>query len=117
MRESLLPQNSPFSNVISSQATAYPVLIGSATDLFKQSSGMVDEHVATMIIGMVVVVSAGISIAFSKRFNRKTLLVSSALGVSLNLFILGTFYYIDGHDLQWIPIAAFVCYIFCFMVY
>ena len=102
------------------QCTAYPVLIGRVNDLLKDSGSLLSETVQSVILGTVLVTAASVSIILSKKCKRRTLLITSALGVSMSLFGLGVFYYLkqmgltDG--LGWLPILTFVIYICFFMV-
>ena len=102
------------------QATAYPILIGNTVTLFQEADETVDEKIASIIVGMAIVVTALISIPLAKKCDRKTLLGISALGVSACLFTLGTFYYlksIDGVEgFGWLPLVDFMVYIGFFMV-
>lgn len=101
------------------QATAYPILIGNTVTLFQEADETVDEKIASIIVGMAIVVTALISIPLAKKCDRKTLLGISALGVSACLFTLGTFYYlksIDGVEgFGWLPLVDFMVYIGFFM--
>jgi hypothetical protein len=69
---------------------------------------------------MAIVVLAMVSLPLAKVFRRKTLLCVSAMGVSVCLFLLGTFYYLKSFDLSkqlhWLPLVGFLAYIAFFML-
>ena len=76
-----------------------------------------DKDASLMIVGAVVVISAAISIMLAKKCYRKTLMMTSAMGVSASLFALGLYFYLKQQGiagaLSWMPIVTFVSYI-CF---
>ena len=72
-----------------------------------------------------IVISAMMSVALAKKCDRKTMLVVSALGVSVCLFVFGAFYYLKETEtasmeslasLSWVPLVNFVIFVLFFMV-
>jgi len=74
-------------------ATAYPILIGNNSKLFKEA-GLSIDSIASVLVGMAAIVFSMATIPLAKHCDRKTLLGISALGVSASLFTLGAFFYI-----------------------
>jgi MFS family permease len=83
--------------------------------IFLKASSSVDSAIATIIIGVVMLVSSFITPFFVDSSGRKVLLIVSATGMSLSLFILGTYFYFDemGYigDLGWVPVTSLVSFI------
>ena len=93
-------------------------MIGDVQDFLAE--GPLKKEALTMIVGAVVVISAAIAIMLSEKCYRKTLLVTSAMGISASLFGLGMYFYLEkqgiADGLSWMPIVTFVSYICFFMV-
>ena len=102
------------------QATAYPIMIGNTLTMFREASAEVNEHIASIIVGIAIVVFAMIAIPLAKKCDRKTLLGISALGVCACLFTLGAFYYLKTYaqvsGFGWVALVDFLIYIGFFMV-
>merc|ERR1719295_516496 len=64
------------------QGTGYPIFIGSAAEIFGGVLETVDEDLCAVIVGVVVVFGAALSIPLSKAFRCRTLLLTSAAGVT-----------------------------------
>jgi hypothetical protein len=96
------------------------LLIGNTVTLFREANENMDEHIASIIVGIAIVVCSVIAILLAKNCERKTLLGISALGVSACLFILGAFYYLKSFGstsgFNWLPLVDFLAYIGFFMV-
>ena len=64
--------------------------------------------------------SALVALLCAKIFNRKTLLVTSGLGTSLSLIILGLYYYFRQFSAlaawTWVPLLSIIIIIFSFMI-
>ena len=77
-------------------------------------------ELASIIIGIVIVISALISIPLAKKFNPKSLLIFSAVGISACLFAFGSFCYFKETSvmsgLPWLPLVNFIVYVGFFMV-
>jgi hypothetical protein len=81
--------------------------------------------VPSIIVGVVIVISAMMSVALAKKCNRKSMLVVSGLGVSGCLFVFGAYFYLKETEqtsmelmtsLAWLPIVNFVIFVLFFMV-
>ena len=97
-------------------------MVGNTVTMFREAYEHLDEHIASMMFGMAIVVCAMISIPLAKKCERKTLLGISALGVCACLFSLGAFYYLkeryeeDMHRFGWVALVDFMIYVGFFMV-
>jgi hypothetical protein len=95
--------------------------MGNSLDFFAQMSlGKVSDHMANIIVGIVLILGSLLAIPLARNFDRKNLLIVSAVGVSACLFLIATYFYLrylemsDG--LAWLPLTAFLMYIIFFMV-
>lgn len=70
-----------------------------------------------MIVGVIQVLGVYTSSILVDRIGRKILLIASASGAALSLAALGTFSYLNAHDIDltrfnWIPLLAISVYLF-----
>ena len=97
-------------------------MVGNTVSLFREASEHLDGHLATIIFGGAVVVTAMLAVPLAKKCERKTLLGISALGVTACLFSLGAFYYLKVHyendvkQFGWVALVDFLIYTGFFMV-
>ena len=97
-------------------------MVGNTVSLFREASEHLDGHLATIIFGGAVVVTAMMAVPLAKKCDRKTLLGISALGVTACLFSLGAFYYLKIHyendvkQFGWVALVDFLIYTGFFMV-
>ena len=97
-------------------------MVGNTVSLFREASEHLDGHLATIIFGGAVVVTAMLAVPLAKKCDRKTLLGISALGVTACLFSLGAFYYLKVHyendvkQFGWVALVDFLIYTGFFMV-
>ena len=95
-------------------------MVGNTVSLFREASEHLDGHLATIIFGGAVVVTAMMAVPLAKKCDRKTLLGISALGVTACLFSLGAFYYLKTYNgvngFGWVALVDFLIYIGFFMV-
>ena len=101
------------------QGTGYPIFIGSAADILSGVLPNVDQNHCAVIVGANVVFGAGISIPLSRACKRRTLLITSAFGVTLCQTVMGMYnYYEDSlkDEFGWILLVTFIVYICSFMV-
>nr|CAD7616271.1 unnamed protein product [Timema genevievae] len=81
------------------------------TVIFKDAGSKMAPTQATIIIGAVQVVTTIVSCLVVDRLGRRILLLTSDLVMSLCMFALGTFFYLQhvGHDtsaLTWLPVTS-----------
>ena len=101
------------------QATGYNTIIAYSLILFREAGESLANHVA-VIQGTIILLSAGLALFTARIFNRKTLLVTSSLGTSLSLIILGLYYYCRQSSpmaaWSWVPLLSIILMIFSFMI-
>jgi len=106
------------------QATGYNTIIAYTKIIFKRSGLLMDESLAVGITGFVVLLSSILALGMSKVLKRRSLLFTSSIGCSINLVIMGFYYYLedsgDYEDLlqyvTWLPLACMFTFITAFMV-
>jgi len=102
------------------QATGYNTIIAYSLIIFRESGQTIHEHLATGIIGAVILLSAVLAIGLAKISPRKTLLVTSSLGTSCSLLVLGAYYYLkqSGPLPNWtfVPLLSMILMIIFFMI-
>lgn len=101
------------------QGSGYPIFIGSAADILSGVLRNVDQNHCAVIVGANVVFGAAISIPLSRACKRRTLLITSALGVTLCQGVMGLYNYFEDslkEDYGWILLVTFIVYICSFMV-
>ena len=104
------------------QGTAFPVLIGNNSKLFKEA-GSTNEDIDSMFVSIAAIVGSLLTIPLAKAYDRKTLLEISSLGVSASLFALGAYFSLKNFKIEmdfdgysWIVVVIFLIYIGLFMV-
>ena len=102
------------------QATGYNTIIAYSLNIFHESGSSLDDNIAMGIKGSVIVLSAVFALGLARICLRKHLLVTSCLGVSSSLILLGVYYYIrqfqDIHKWSFVPLLLLVSMIFSFMI-
>jgi len=102
------------------QATGYNTIIAYSLNIFHESGSSLDDNIAMGIKGSVIVLSAVFALGLARICLRKHLLVTSCVGVSSSLIILGVYYYIrqfqDIHKWSFVPLLLLVSMIFFFMI-
>ncbi|XP_055906832.1 facilitated trehalose transporter Tret1-like [Eupeodes corollae] len=82
--------------------------------IFESAKSTLDPAVATIILALTQLVSNFLTPFVIERTGRKLILLASALGMSLSLFALGAFFYVqafgDVTPLMWIPVPALICF-------
>lgn len=95
------------------------VLFYSETILNKAGSSL-DSSVATIIIGIVMLISSSVSSLFVDLSGRKGLLLVSAAGMAVSLTTMGIYFFLDSRDmtngLGWLPSASLVGFILFYCV-
>jgi len=119
------------------QATGYNTIIAYAKLILLRSGLLMDEHLACGLTGGVVLASSVIALIMSKLVARRRLLMTSSLGCSMNLIVMGCYYYLDDviaqvsksgrhgdwegirqlmQQVSWLPLACVLTFITAFMV-
>lgn len=84
------------------------------TELFAWAKIDLDVYVCTIVIGLIQILGVIVSTVFVDRFGRRVLLIFSALGTSLCLFVFGFYYhllYMETYadlvqQLKWLPVTS-----------
>ncbi|CAG4979040.1 unnamed protein product [Parnassius apollo] len=88
--------------------------------IFKMSGSSINEHLCTIIVGIVNFISTFIATALIDRAGRKMLLYISSVTMTLTLMTLGTFFYVrdslnlDVITLGWLPLTCVMIYLLGF---
>lgn len=90
------------------------VVIINSQSIFSMAHSSLDPAIATIILGFTQLVSFFPTPYLVERIGRKIVLLISACGMSLTLFILGTFFYIqsigDVSNFLWLPVPVMICW-------
>ena len=81
---------------------------------------------STFLVAVAQVVGTLIAVLIVERFGRKILLVISDFCMSISIFTLGAYFYLEEHpnkfapqtveDLGWLPLVSLIIYIFTFSI-
>ncbi|CAK1601949.1 unnamed protein product [Parnassius mnemosyne] len=88
--------------------------------IFQMTGSSINEHLCTIIVGIVNFISTFIATALIDRAGRKILLYISSVTMTLTLMILGTFFYVrdnlnlDVTTLGWLPLTCVMIYLLGF---
>ncbi|KAJ8977229.1 hypothetical protein NQ317_003804 [Molorchus minor] len=88
--------------------------------IFDSAGTGLSSDISALIVGFAMLVSSFVSPFLVDRLGRKLLVIVSCFGMSLALFILGAFFYVqDSTDystdpILWIPIFSLIFFIFSF---
>lgn len=102
--------------VIVQQFAGINSIVSYLQPIFELSAASIPPEISPIIIGIVQVVVTTISSLIVDRLGRKSLLISSAIGVSASLTILGLYFYINLTNLRWLPISSLVMYMIFFNI-
>ncbi|KAG7310734.1 Facilitated trehalose transporter Tret1 [Plutella xylostella] len=102
------------------QLSGINAVIFYTVQIFQMSGSSVDEHLSTIIVGVVNFASTFIATAIIDRVGRKILLYFSSVTMTLTLILLGTFFYVrdvykmDVSSLGWLPLTSVMLYLLGF---
>lgn len=102
------------------QLSGINAVIFYTVQIFKMSGSSVDEHLSTIIVGVVNFGSTFVATALIDRVGRKVLLYFSSVTMIVTLIILGTFFYVrdifnmDVSSLGWLPLTSVMLYLLGF---
>ncbi|XP_055378064.1 facilitated trehalose transporter Tret1 [Condylostylus longicornis] len=97
------------------QLSGINVVLFNAQTIFQDANTGLEPAVATILIGVVQVVSSGITPLIADRLGRKPILLVSGIVMSIGLVTLGAFFYIkstgdDVSTIGWLPVTALIVY-------
>ena len=85
-----------------------------------------DAGLSTFLVAVAQVVGTLIAVLIVERFGRKILLVISDFCMSISIFTLGAYFYLEEHpnkfapqtmeNLGWLPLVSLIIYIFTFSI-
>lgn len=88
--------------------------------IFEKAGSSLNAAVATIIIGVVMLVSSCISPFFVDRSGRKSLLLISAAGMAISLTVMGIYFPLDEQGMMgafgWLPVTSLVGFILFYCV-
>lgn len=88
--------------------------------IFRKASQTMDSSVATILIGIFMLLFSCISPFFVDRSGRKGLLLFSAMGMAISLTSLGIYFFFDEREMMdasnWLPVTSLVFFIFFYCV-
>lgn len=101
------------------QLSGINAVIFYTTTIFKMAGSSINQNLCTIIVGLVNFISTFIATILIDKLGRKVLLYISSISMTLNLSILGTYFYLrhTGVDVSaygWLPLASFVIYVLGF---
>lgn len=102
------------------QLSGINAVIFYATDIFKDAGSTIDPNIATIIVGVVQMLSTFAGVVLVDRLGRKMLLLLSDAIMAVCLLALGVYFYLksvdNADDLGWLPLVSLMLYIFAFSV-
>ncbi|XP_026672317.1 facilitated trehalose transporter Tret1-like [Ceratina calcarata] len=89
--------------------------------IFNSANSEFEGKYVTMIVGGVQVICAVMSATLGDRFERRTLLMISAFGVSVSTFLVGLFFFLRNvqenvDNITWLPAVALLLYIIVYAI-
>lgn len=102
------------------QLSGINAVIFYTVQIFTMSGSSVDEHLSTIIVGVVNFGSTFVATALIDRVGRKVLLYFSSVTMTVTLIVLGTFFYVrevfemDVSSLGWLPLTSVMLYLLGF---
>lgn len=101
---------------ITQQWSGSLAILSYAELIFNETKNQLEGKYLTMILGGVQVVCTVIAASISDRYNRRTLLLISASGVSISTCLIALFFFlqhieVDVSEIAWLPAAGSILYI------
>ena len=90
------------------------------TGIFQDAGSTVEPDLATIVVGLVIVLSTLVSVVLVDRLGRRVLLLASDAIMTLCLLTLGVFFQLKSSDsadgLGWLPLVSLMLYVFSFSI-
>ncbi|XP_043237113.1 facilitated trehalose transporter Tret1-like [Amphibalanus amphitrite] len=90
------------------------------TGIFEDAGSSVAPELATIVVGLVIVLSTLVSVVLVDRLGRKVLLLTSDALMAVCLLALGVFFHLkdsgSADSLGWLPLASLMLYVFAFSI-
>lgn len=103
------------------QLSGINVVLFNSQSIFKDANTGLDPAIATILVGIVQVLSSGVTPLIVDRLGRKIILLVSAGVMSIGLVMLGAFFYIKstGDDIStigWLPVTSLIIYVIVYCI-
>lgn len=98
------------------QLSGINVILFNTQNIFKATGSSIEAAISTIIVGVVQVLSSGLTPILVDRMGKRFLLLISAIGMALSEGVLGYFFYLQTHGgtvdaISWLPVLCLVVYI------
>lgn len=100
------------------QMSGFNVMVFYCVSIFKMSSSVVEANLASIIVGVVLLISCFVALGVVSQLGRKVMLVTSIFGMSVCHMTLGACFYLEqqypGHEypVGWLPLVAVIGFLF-----
>ncbi|XP_037068575.1 facilitated trehalose transporter Tret1-2 homolog, partial [Pollicipes pollicipes] len=103
------------------QACGINAVTSYATEIFQESGSSVESNTAAILVGLTQVICTVAGVAAVHRFDRRSLLLTSAVLMALSLLALGAYFQLqasrpDVSAIGWLPLASIVAFIIAFSI-
>ena len=103
------------------QLSGINAVIFYTTDIFEDAGSSIESDLATIIVGLVQMVSTFAAVVLVDRLGRKVLLLLSDAVMAVCLLALGVYFYMESagtadESLGWLPLVSLMLYIFAFSI-
>ena len=122
-RENMSPFVMSLMLMLLQQLSGVNAVLFFATDIFVDAGSSIESDVATIIVGVVQVLSTFASVALVDRLGRKILLIASDALMGVCLLALGVYFFLAKGDdpskaenLGWLPLVSLMLFIFAFSI-
>nr|XP_019554162.2 facilitated trehalose transporter Tret1-like [Aedes albopictus] len=98
------------------QWTGIDCILSNSELIFDEANISLSADVSTIIMGVIQVVCCCVTLLFVDRVGRKPVLMSSALGLTVALILLGAYFMmqqmgVESHNISWIPLTGMLGFI------
>lgn len=96
--------------------TGIDCILSNSELIFSKARISLAAEISTIIVGAILVVSCCITLLFVDRFGRRPVLMCSALGLTICLVLLGSYFLLENSHaplthIRWIPLAGMIGFI------
>ena len=104
------------------QLSGINVVLFYSQSIFEKAGSSMDPALSTIAVGIVQVLASCCTPLIVDRMGRKTILLGSAIGMSISLGFLGLFFYVDAmkfaiaESITWLPIVALVVFVIVYCI-
>ena len=122
-RENLRPFVLSMMLMLLQQLSGINAVIFYSTDIFTDAGSSVASDVATIIVGLVMMLSTIVAVSLVDRLGRKMLLIASDAIMGVCLLALGVYFFLANDDIEgntdnlgWLPLVSLMLFIFAFSI-